>query len=459
MPDPDREAESTPRRRLQVDIPQALDMAMQFHQQGWLEPAEEFYRAVLKLQPGEPNALHYLGVILHQTGRSEEGIGLLRAAIELRPDWADAHNNLGNVLKEERRLEESAASYRRAAELTPEDPGVLNNLGVVLRALDRSSEAEELLRRATTIAPAHAEAWFNLGNLLARNGRADEAAAAVQKAVTLKPGRRFAWHRLVSLLGRLGRKDDARRVFDEWQAFQPHDDSARHLRAAVLGEETPLRASDAYVRDLFAGFAEDFDTRLASLEYRAPQLVAGAIERALGDDRCGLRILDAGVGTGLCGPLLRPRAAQLTGVDLSPKMLELAAKRGDYDVLEEAELTSWLAATDRNFDLAVCADTLCYFGSLDDVLGGFARVIVPGGLLAFTVELSVSGDAEPFRLQYHGRYNHAEAYVREATASAGFRVRRIERETLRLELGAPVGGLLVLAERHSPSERGGSAID
>jgi predicted TPR repeat methyltransferase len=443
MPSP----EPKPKRRLQIDVPQALDMAMQFHQQGWLEPAEDFYRSVLNLQPGEPNALHYLGVILHQTGRSEAGIELLRSAIELRPDWADAHNNLGNVFKEAHRLEDAAASYRRAAELAPDDPAVLNNLGLVLRAMGRLDEAEAKLRRATELAPGHAEAWFNLGNLFARTGRSDEAAAAVQKAVTLKPARRYAWHRLVSLLGRLGRKDDARRVFDEWQAFQPHDDGARHLRAAVLGEETPTRASDGYVRDLFAGFAEDFDTRLQSLDYRAPELCAGAIAGALPDDRSGLRILDAGVGTGLCGPLLKPRAAHLTGVDLSAKMLELAAKRGGYDVLEEAELTAWLAATDRTFDLAVCADTLCYFGQLEEVLAGFGKVIVPGGLLAFTVE--DSGDAAPHRLQYNGRYAHAEAYVREAAVGAGFAVRRIDHETLRQELGNPVAGLMVLAERRA----------
>jgi len=62
------------RKRLQVDVPQALEMAVQFHRQGWLEPAEEVYRAVLKLLPGEPNALHYLGVLLHQTGNSAAAV-------------------------------------------------------------------------------------------------------------------------------------------------------------------------------------------------------------------------------------------------------------------------------------------------------------------------------------------------------------------------------------------------
>ena len=433
------------RERLELNVPQALEMAVQFHRQGWLEPAEEFYRAVLRLEPGEPNALHYLGVLLHQTGNTEGGVELLRAAIERRPDWVDAHNNLGNVFKESDRLDEAAAAYARAAELAPENPAVLNNLGVVLKTLDRTEEAERALRRATAIAPKHAEAWYNLGNLLARTQRVEEAAKAIRTAVTLMPGRRMAWHRLVQILGRLGRKDDARRVFDEWQAFEPGDDSARHLRYAILGEgEEPRRAGDAYVKDVFAGFAEEFDTRLAGLKYRAPELVAGAIDRALAPARGGLAILDAGVGTGLCGPLLRARSKRLVGIDLSGKMLEQAAKRGVYDALEEAELTAWLMATTETFDLAVCADTLCYFGVLDEVLAGFERVLAPGGLLAFTVEESQGADAAPYRLNYHGRYSHAEAYVRNAVEGAGLRVGAVEREMLRLELGEPVQGLLVV---------------
>lgn len=436
------------RKQLQVDVPEALDMAVQFHRQGWLEPAEEFYRAVLKLQPGEPNALHYLGVLLHQTGNSEAAVELVRAAIERRPDWADAHNNLGNVLKELSRLDEAAAAYTRAAELAPDDAAILNNLGVVLKALDRGAEAEAALRKATTIAPKHAEAWFNLGNLLLRTGRPEEAADALQTAVTLKPGRRGAWNRLVQILGRLGRKDDARRVFDEWQAFKPDDDSARHLRAAILEEEdAPSRARDAYVKDVFAGFAEEFDVRLASLQYRAPELVAGAIERHIAPGRGKLAVLDAGAGTGLCGPLLAPRAARLVGVDLSKEMLALAAKRGVYDALIEAELTTWLATADEAFDLAVCADTLCYFGVLDDVLRGFARVLLPSGLLAFTVEKSPDGDAGPYRLQYNGRYSHTERYVRDALTAAGLHILAVAPETLRLELGEPVAGLLAVAER------------
>ena len=127
----------------------------------------------------------------------------------------------------------------------------------------------------------------------------------------------------------------------------------------------PPRASDAYVETTFDGFAASFDAKLTRLGYRAPGLVADAVRLACGAEARGLRILDAGCGTGLCGPEVRPMAEKLVGVDLSGGMLEKAALTGAYDVLERAELTAYLAAHPGAFDVVLSADTLCYFGALE----------------------------------------------------------------------------------------------
>jgi predicted TPR repeat methyltransferase len=433
--------------KVTLSLADALEIGVAFHKQGWLKPAEEVYRAVLKLKPEEPNALHYLGMLHHQAGDSEAGVALIRAAIERRPDWFDAHNNLGNVLKESGSLDGAAAAYRRALEIAPGSPAVLNNLGVVLKSLGRIDEAEATLREAIAAAPASAEAWHNLGNVLVRARRTDEAAEAFGKAVKLSPERRASWRNFALSLARAGRMEDARRVFREWEAFEPDNASAKHMRAAILGDERPDRANDVYVRDLFDGMAGEFETRLAGLDYKAPEILARALEPVLGEPGGDLVVLDAGVGTGLCGPLLRPRASRLVGIDLSPKMIALAQARGVYDRTEVAELTAWLGDATERFDLLVSADTLVYFGALDAVFAGFARVLTPGGLLAFTLERSSDEGVADFRLEVHGRYSHREAYVVEILARSGFTDVRTERVVPRMELGEPVDGLLVLAKR------------
>ena len=43
--------------------------------------------------------------------------------------------------------------------------------------------------------------------------------------------------------------------------------------------ETPSRAADDYVAEVFDEFAETFDRKLAMLNYRAPQMVANALGR------------------------------------------------------------------------------------------------------------------------------------------------------------------------------------
>src|SRR6201999_2336722 len=105
----------------------------------------------------------------------------------------------------------------------------------------------------------------------------------------------------------------------------------------------PQRASDGFVRETFDDFAESFDHNLQELQYRAPQLLAGTINRHVTSAAAGgLVTLDVGCGAGLCGPLLRPISRRLVGIDLSPNMLSKAAARAVYEQLNFGELTQWL---------------------------------------------------------------------------------------------------------------------
>ena len=63
----------------------------------------------------------------------------------------------------------------------------------------------------------------------------------------------------------------------------------------------------------------------------------------------------------------------------------------------------------------------------------------------FTVEQAPDDAAGGFRLNPHGRYSHAEAYLRRTLAAAGFAEPLIDRVILRQELKVPVAGYLVTA--------------
>jgi len=404
------------------------------------------YRQILEAVPDYPDAVHYSGVLAHQEGRSDEAVALIRRSLELEPDRADWHSNLGIVLRDRLELDEAIAACRRAIALDPNHANAHNNLGVLLRAQGHAVEAEAAYRAAIRVSPEHSDAWTNLGILLTGQKRTREAAVCFFKVITLTPKHPEARRLLALAHCALGEVDEAVAIFEEWLKEEPDHPIARHMIAACSGREVPARASDAFIEMTFDSFAGSFDAKLAKLLYRAPDLVAAMLaDSVAGSSKC-LDVLDAGCGTGLCGPLVAPYARRLVGVDLSARMLDRARSRNVYDELVKRELTAYLRESPATFDVIVSADTLVYFGPLEEVVAASANALRPGGRLVFTVEeLSGASDAG-YAISSHGRYGHTRDYLERVLSGANLRPEVVPAE-LRLEAGEPVKGLVVLAEK------------
>jgi predicted TPR repeat methyltransferase len=314
---------------------------------------------------------------------------------------------------------------------------------VVLRAKGRIVEAEAAYRAAIRIDPEHSDAYNNLGVLLNGQKREREAALCFSKVITLRPRYPEARRLLAVAYSTLGEVDKAVEVCEEWVRDAPDDPIARHTLAACSGRDVPLRASDTYIEKTFDSFAATFDAKLAKLLYRAPALVAAMLEEAgVGASR-SLDVLDAGCGTGLCGPLIAPYARRLVGVDLSEGMLDQARARGVYDDLVRRELTAYLRDHTGAFDVIVSADTLVYFGPLDEVVAAAEHALRARGRLIFTVEELRGADRDTeYAISPNGRYRHAPPYVERVLAAAGLQSEIVPAE-LRLEAGEPVPGLVV----------------
>lgn len=436
------------RRISRLSLRDALTIAIRMHQQGHLEEAEQAYRNILNTFPEQPDALHYLGVLNQQLGRGEDAVRLIRKALALEPNHADAHNNLGNILNRQDRRAEAEAAYRKAIEIAPGHVDALNNLGVLLKAQGNLEEALTRFEAALKLQPGHAGAHHNLIGTLTRLGRLEDAVAAARRAVELGSDQSDAHRNLSDVLRRAGRLDDAVQVVRQWLALAPDHPIARHQLAAYLGEDVPDRASDQYVTMTFDEFADTFDQILETLKYRAPELIVEGMSAAMKASTGRLDILDAGCGTGLCGPLLRKYARRLVGVDLSGGMIEKAKQRGCYDQLITAELTSFLKDSGETFDLIASADTLVYIGDLAVVFAAAHDRLRPEGELVFTVEHAADlENSAGFRLDPTGRYSHSRAYLERTLESAGLTPRSIREETPRKQLGEPVSGLLVAATR------------
>ncbi len=432
----------------EVSPAQAVALGVQLQRAGHIEDAETLYLRVLEVEPEQADALNFLSMISMHRGDIDEAIERIRRSIAADPGQGHRYSNLGNILLTAERVDDAVAAYEQAIALAPDHPAAYNNLGLIYRAQRRFDDAARAYDRAVELDPSHVETWNNYGNLCAARGDIPSALKHHAKAMTLSPHDENAKTFIALAYATIGDLDGAAEIYRNWLAQEPDNAGVRHLLAACSGEHVPPRAPDDYIVSTFDSFSTSFDAKLASLHYRAPQLVLAAVENAVGALAKDLVVLDAGCGTGLCGPLFSSYAKRIEGVDLSGGMLEKARSRGVYDALVKAELTAFLQSRDAAYDLIVSADTLVYFGELADAINAAWRALRPAGLLVFTVEEADAMQApRGHRINPHGRYSHTRSYVERVLAEAGFAETRVNVDVLRHENAVPVAGLVVTARK------------
>lgn len=95
------------------------------------------------------------------------------------------------------------------------------------------------------------------------------------------------------------------------------------------------------------------------------------------------RALDIGTGTGRYLQKLRNAGYETCGIDLSPKMLERAAKRfGSFRGLREGDITD-IPFPSSSFELIVCCRVLSHVEDIAMAFRECARVLRPGGRAIF----------------------------------------------------------------------------
>jgi ubiquinone/menaquinone biosynthesis C-methylase UbiE len=148
----------------------------------------------------------------------------------------------------------------------------------------------------------------------------------------------------------------------------------------------PEGADEPIARRVYASFAERYDALAPTKPHNA--LCERPATLALLGEVAGLRVLDAGCGSGICSEIMARHGATVHGVDVTSEMLDLARRRcaGLAVELTLGDLTRplhWLAH--ESFDRVLCALALDYVEPLDRVFREFRRVTRPGGALVFSM--------------------------------------------------------------------------
>ena len=149
----------------------------------------------------------------------------------------------------------------------------------------------------------------------------------------------------------------------------------------------------------------------------------------------GESILDLGCGDGQLTQRLLAAGARVTGLDLSPEMLEAARARG-VDAREGS--AEALPFADRSFDAVFSNAVLHWVRNQKAMMTEVRRVLKPGG--RFVAEMAGHGNLAAVRLAFmtvlarHGQRDHEEGvncyptpkFYRQKLERHGFQVERIE---------------------------------
>lgn len=339
-------------------------------------------------------------------------------------------------------------AYKNELLRDPNDPVLWNNLGMSQFICGNLQDASQSFHNALILDPEYEDALNNLAHVQIKQGNELEAARNQCLAYVLKPDS----HKPKQMLGTayyvLERYEEAALMYQDWLNEDPGNPIAEHLLAACLRKEIPDKASDAFIEAHFDDLSKNFDVKMTTkLSYQIPERIGEIIERIV-HLRSSLTILDAGCGTGLCGPYLAPFSRHLIGVDLSGKSLAISAEKGMYTQLIKQEIVTYLSSVSDVFDVVVAADTLIYFGRLDHFIQTATRALKKEGLLIATIEECFKEDGD-FILNPSGRYSHSPNYIETLCLQYGLSLKTIAPIDIRMELGKSVKGRLIVAKRTS----------
>jgi predicted TPR repeat methyltransferase len=303
----------------------------------------------------------------------------------------------------------------------------------------------ERLERELAQSRGRSGAVPDMFNELRRRNALDGDVDSRRRAHAADPHSPFLAFQLADALRARGDHAEAIELYRRCLAVPETAEASRFCLAALGAEPMPEAMPGGVVAALFDQYAKVFDSALLhGLKYQGPAVIAGAVAAILGPGACDLDVLDLGCGTGLCGAVLRPLARRLDGVDISAAMIEQAAAKRLYDGLTRDDLCAALPGRRARYDLAVAGDVMMYLGDLAPALAAVCAALRPRGHFVFTTERAAAGRYE---LHAAARYRHADAYVAEAGAAAGFELLRREECVVRFEQGQPVASSLFAFRR------------
>ena len=149
-----------------------------------------------------------------------------------------------------------------------------------------------------------------------------------------------------------------------------------------------LKSTDE-VRDLYDDWSQNdqYNQDMIDWEYSGPREVVSAFLPHASNK--GIKILDAGCGSGLVGEELSKEGYSIIhGADIAAKLMN-SIPAGIYHELHNIDLNKPINFTDDFFDAVLCVGTFTFGHVKAKALSEFTRIVKSGGIIGFTINEGV----------------------------------------------------------------------
>ncbi|MFC2084243.1 class I SAM-dependent DNA methyltransferase [Bacteroidota bacterium] len=130
--------------------------------------------------------------------------------------------------------------------------------------------------------------------------------------------------------------------------------------------------------------AENYDKLAKEYKWFGPEILFGLVYEYINPED---KLLDIGIGTGLCSKEFKKAGLEITGINGSSEMLEVCRRKQIAENLIKIDIknTPWFPE-DSNFNIIISGGVFHFFGDLSSIFNEIGRILVPGGIVAFTIK-------------------------------------------------------------------------
>lgn len=170
-----------------TDANEILKAAIQSHQAGNLQEAEQLYSQVLEKKPDHPLALHSLGIVAHQKGQNDIAADLIGKVILSNPEVPQFHNTQGLVFEALDKIDEAIASYEKAISLNQDYAEAHLNLAIAFQSKGDFDTAVEKCEQIISLFGDSANIYNLMAYSLQQKGQLEKAIESYEKVIQLEP--------------------------------------------------------------------------------------------------------------------------------------------------------------------------------------------------------------------------------------------------------------------------------